>query len=681
MARGDIETGALSDVLADTIAGRRVRAAVFTTFTFDPGFFELHVLPILFPDRSFYHADKGKLIQLADVLKGLQGVAVYYDRRGLSQDATPPQLNFERIDVRRTTGCFHPKLVLVLVDNPPEEQGEPALQSLIVGTMSANLTRQGWWESVEVAHFEEIDDKRATPRRCSFRQDLMRLLAAVEASSHEPRDHVALGCIRDFLRHQVSTATFQRRSSAGWLLTRLFYGQGQLADWLEQELRLSRGDYNLEIVSPFFDKQNKGTLRRLIEATQPKEVRVFLPCDAEGAPKVSEETYDHVGEIAHWCELPAELLQRSGGAKKAGLAPRGVHAKVYRFWRRNEGAVVVVGSANLTEPGHSRLKAGNFEAAFVVHLEQDRGWWLKRLDAPPETFASDDQSEDSDVEPTLIDICFRFDWRTRELAYWLDTDVGGPLVICEPAGPELFSVADPVVGQWCACAQEASAVVAELLVATSFLLVVHPKGSWRVLVREEGMGLKPSLTERLTPEEILLYWSLFSPTQRQAFILERLWPDAQLEGMSASGGRRFLSGDTMFDRFAGVFHAFGALRKRVENALEDDRPAEAETWLYGAQCDSLPTLLDKVAARDDHDPVHAYVMLLCAKQLRDRVKREYREFYRDHRSVTTRLDERLGRLDQVRAELGLAGDDSQQFLDWYERSFVREIKPLEEADA
>ena len=57
MARGDIETGALSDVLADTIAGRRVRAAVFTTFTFDPGFFELHVLPILFPDRSFYHAD------------------------------------------------------------------------------------------------------------------------------------------------------------------------------------------------------------------------------------------------------------------------------------------------------------------------------------------------------------------------------------------------------------------------------------------------------------------------------------------------------------------------------------------------------------------------------------------------------------------------------------------------
>ena len=619
MARADLETRALSDVLADEIGGRKVRAAVFTTFTFDPGFFELHVLPILFPDRSFWHGDKGKLIQLSDALKGLQGVAVYYDRRGLSQDALPAQLNFERIDVRRKTGCFHPKLVLILVDNPPEEEGEPQLQSLIVGTLSANLTRSGWWENVEVAHFEEIHDRRATGERCSFRQDLMPLLLAVERSSREPRDHAALGIVRDFLRHQVSTEPLRRRSSRGRLFTRVFFGQDQLAKWLEAELLLSRRDYNLEIVTPFFDKEDKGTLRRLIDATRPKEVRIFLPCDAEGAPKVSKETYDHVAELARWSKLPENLVQRSGGSRQAGLAPRGVHAKVYRFWRRGQGAVVVVGSANLTEPGHSQAKAGNFEAAFVVHLEQDCGWWLKPIDAEPEAFPSVEEAEDNDVEPTLVDICFRFDWRTRELAYWLDTAVEGGFQVREPAGSDLFSIRKPVVGEWCPCGGEASAAVAKLLAATSFLLVVHPKGEWRVLVREEGMGHKPSLEERLTAEEILLYWSLFSPTQRQAFILERLWSDAEVEGLQAGGGRQSSTGDTMFARFAGIFHAFAALRKRVDTALEEDRPTEAETWLYGAQCDSLPTLLDKATEPDESDPVLAYLVLLCAKQLRHHV--------------------------------------------------------------
>ena len=35
----------LSQQLAEAIRGRSVRSGVFTTFTFDPGFFELHVLP------------------------------------------------------------------------------------------------------------------------------------------------------------------------------------------------------------------------------------------------------------------------------------------------------------------------------------------------------------------------------------------------------------------------------------------------------------------------------------------------------------------------------------------------------------------------------------------------------------------------------------------------------------
>ena len=47
----EIPQAVLADRLSDLINGRRVHAAVFTTFSFDPEFFELHILPTLFGPR------------------------------------------------------------------------------------------------------------------------------------------------------------------------------------------------------------------------------------------------------------------------------------------------------------------------------------------------------------------------------------------------------------------------------------------------------------------------------------------------------------------------------------------------------------------------------------------------------------------------------------------------------
>ena len=126
---GTMTMHVLSQQIADAIAGRRVRTAAFTTFSFDPGFFELNVLPLLF-DRPFAQPDKVRRLQLDDALGSVQSVTVYYDQRALSSDAEPAQLDYRRIDVSRSTGYFHPKLVLLLVDEPEGEsddaQDDPA---------------------------------------------------------------------------------------------------------------------------------------------------------------------------------------------------------------------------------------------------------------------------------------------------------------------------------------------------------------------------------------------------------------------------------------------------------------------------------------------------------------------------------------------------------------------------
>ncbi|MGH7860123.1 MAG: hypothetical protein ACREQY_22580, partial [Candidatus Binatia bacterium] len=354
MSRADaIPMEVLSRALGDAIGGRQVRTAVFTTFSFDPGFFELQILPTLF-ERSFSQVDKVRRIQLEDALRDLDGITVYYDRSALSQDAQPAQLDYRRIDVRRSTGCFHPKIALLLVDEPEEEpeddeeaeELEKSLpyQSLVILVSSANLTRSGWWENVECFHIEEIREADLDDTRCAFRPDLMSLIHRIRACSSPGEDHAALERIHSFLRDRTPRGRTKKNRVAGAWRTRLFSGQNQLrlSDWLA-DLRL-HSDWNLEVISPYFDEGGAGPLVDLVETLDPRETRVLLPRDPDGRACVTKETYEAIGSLPRcsWADLPPDVIRRgkAGGSEK--LAPRNVHAKVYRLWAKGEGDVVLV---------------------------------------------------------------------------------------------------------------------------------------------------------------------------------------------------------------------------------------------------------------------------------------------------------------------------------------------------
>ena len=131
------------------------------------------------------------------------------------------------------------------------------------------------------------------------------------------------------------------------------------------------------------------------------------------------------------------------------------------------------------------------------------------------------------------------------------------------------------------------------------------------------MAHRPSILSELSPDEILEYWSLLSAEERAAFIERHTAFGEAIEGIPAAERNPLGAGDTLFDRFAGVFHAFGCLRRNIEKALEDERHEEAEMRLLGAKYDSLPEALRKTLEREDGDPVLGYVTFLTAKQLRD----------------------------------------------------------------
>lgn len=685
-----VPAAVLSERLSEAIRGRPVRAAVFTTFTFDPGFFEQNVMPLLF-DQPFSQVDKVRTIQLEEAMRGLR-VAVYYDRGGLSPDAEPARLDYRRIDVRRRTGVFHPKLVLLLVDELPEESEEdeessppPALpQSLIVAVLSANLTRAGWWENVECAHIEEIPSARLDDRRCSFRRDLLGLLQQIRKSAGPGEDHAALDEVHDFLRHDTPRKDYSRHRSDGRFFTRLFYGQGRasLIDWLA-ELRLRDFEWNLEVISPYFDPRHSGPLADLVASMEPRETRIFLPREPDGTAAVTHETYAAIEGLprCHWARAPDELLQRGRSRPDDKLAPRRVHAKVYRFWSKEVGDVLLVGSINLTESGHSHSGAGNLEAAFLVDVSDEglpRRWWLDPLDAEPERFIEAAPSEEDGLLGAPLDLSVRYDWSRERASYRLAEEGTDWVELAELSGRPIARIECPGTGSWNDLDEETSAHLATLLRSTSFLTARAPGREWRLLVREEGMEQRPSLLLELSPEEILEYWALLTPAQRAAYLDEHAALGENLEGLTIERRNPLRSRDTLFDRFAGLYHAFGCLRSQVEEAIRDDRPMEAELRLLGEKYDSLPNLLRKVRDREtgqsSGDPVLAYVTFLAAQQLFEALKEKEPAFFAERVTQTRKLEQLLAALPELRGRMGLEDPDADEFLAWYEQAFLMELE-------
>ena len=675
----------LSRRFVDALRGRRLRSAVFTTFSFDPGFFELQVLPLLFP-QSFSQVDKVRLLQLEDALRDIDHLAVYYDRRALSQDAEPARLDYRRFDVRPRAGVFHPKLAFLLMEEPGETGDEPGgtRDSLVVACLSANVSRAGWWENVECGHIEEIHER--STGRVPFRRDLLAILRRVRACAAADDDHRALDAVYGFLRHRVPAGRYAGARTGGRWHTRLFGGETKLdlADWLA-ELGLGQHEWNLEVISPYFDGRDAAPLRRLAEAIGPRETRVYLPRDADGSVLVTPNAYEATAALdgVRWAELPGEVTRRSGGAVGQRLAPRRVHAKVYRLWRRGGEDVVLVGSVNCTTPAHRHGGAGNLEAAFLVDISAEklpRRWWLRPVERDAERFADPAPNEADGLDHPPLGVSMRYEWAERTLAVRFEQQLAQPVEVTDISGRRLFSIREGDAEQWRVLGKRAANAVRDSLMSSSFVVMRRDGARWRILVREEGMPHRPSILSELTADEILEYWSLLSAEERAAFI-ERHAAFAfgeMIEGIPAAPGERpHRAGDTLFDRFAGVFHAFGCLRRYVETALEDGRHKDAETRLLGAKYDSLPELLRKMLQREDSDPVLGYVTFLTARQLRASLARRNRKFFRDRGPQVRHLD-RLIATGIKRRDGIFAPEDAQAraFLEWFEPVFLKDLGHL-----
>lgn len=665
----------LSEHIQERLKGRRVLAAAFLTFKFEPGFFEQQVLPVIL-DVPVSHAEKVRVAQLEEALLKMKvDIAVYYDANGLVDGSTgSAKLDVRRIPVRLRTGIFHPKNVLLLVEDEPAEEKAERPRTLVVGCLSANLTRAGWWENIEACHFEEI----AENDKSLLKGELTVFLESLIRRSDPQGDHRAAREILSFLRRVDSR---ERRSTDGRLHPQFYGGKVSLGEFLASAAGADIQNTYLEVISPYFDDTDDSTpLLDLIKRFSPKEVRVFLPRNAAGVVTCRQELYESVGDLdgVCWGSLSGKWLAMGSSAD---AAPRVVHAKVYRFFTQSpKREIVFVGSVNLTNSAHSGK--GNLESGVLVDFTPPvkPDWWLTPLSKKATSFQP--EGEDEGVAASGgSGLSLRYHWDTGVAeAYW-DRAGASPMLSLNTRGVNLGELPTLASRQWTSLAADLAKEVASHLPETSFFHVIGEGDSPSlILVQEEGMTHKPSLLLQLSAADILRYWSLLTANQRAAFIEEH----ASTLALTGDGAdlvtaiKWHEAHDTLFDRFAGVFHAFGCLERSISEALEEGREKEVDSRLFGKKYDSLGHLLQRLEKeKDGGDDVDRYVLVLCARQLVEWMPRAHPDFWSTRADQGKELRKQIVALaSSQRERIAASSAEMPEFLSWFDEWFLRRAEPV-----
>lgn len=542
-------------------------------------------------------------------------------------------------------------------------------ESLVVCVSSANLTRGGWWTNLEVADVVRLTDGE----RHGFIAGLTTLVRQLERAALPLAEHRATRLIGRFLERQAGYTT---ASYGGVVRPTLLPGWTNVVTELRRLFGHRLDDMHLEVISPFHDADplaDGAALDGLLEQFQPRSATIALPMLGADTP-VAQTVYERIAadDRVAWGRIPATYTRLADGLD---AGDRSVHAKVYRFWRGGSDPfeVIVAGSHNLSSAAHSGT--ANFEVSVVHELRGGRQQaFLERDLEPPVAFDVLDPEEESDPSTAPLPLSIAYDWATEQAqARWDSTTVPVPVSVSR-AGETFLRVELPS-GNTALTLDAADAVVLRQLLTTSCVVTATTDDgrAGPLLVIELNHELKPALLEgmTLTPAELLALWSI--PELRD-----------RLERTGRLQGKRTVSEPdldavqpapvSMFDQFAGVFHAFGCLRTRVDDAVARGRLRSAAILLQGRGIDGLVTVLELVRDHAEDDPALAYVTFRCARQLVDQAEAAHPGLVTELPLQRPELVRLLEHQDELRRRLvDAARDDGDpdlgDFLTWFDRHF------------
>jgi len=404
--------------------------ALFTTFNFDPVFFEDYVLPVFCEGLD--------VSTLRGVLSGDQflrkmNTVVFFDSDQLAHGHK--RLSYGAVPVRpKEFHFFHPKLILL--GNDEEEF------RLIV--TSANLTVSGWGR-----HQEVVAGPITVPTKSSLSLTLFRMLE----------------WLRGHARHRLDGVHYDR----GW-----FKGLARAIELLETQRRVNDSHVLMASLVEEYDRRFLTNLKRYADQISAQRITIYSPyfaSDLSGLVASLRQELDRLGlevrivpalEKTREGDLrvgicDAELKKNRGYELyqvKGDNGERFRHAKVFWFEGTMKRHVLVVGSHNFTKPALNvapETQRPNVEASLVLDLgEKATLDWLgdmaelEPLDLDQVQAKTREELEGEAPRISSFACSVVADWEKREYRIKLAwTEKLHYVVTVELPGVEHFQLAEP----------------------------------------------------------------------------------------------------------------------------------------------------------------------------------------------------------------------------------------------
>lgn len=573
----------ISEGFKRAIGERDVKRAFFSTYCFEPDFFELEVLPLLLGGSAVSTDETIRYHQLQSLMSDSRGrFAVAYDIDVFNPQCSS-RLEVDYIPVRVDGACQHAKLAVIEV---VDTTGKAAI---ILAAGSFNLTKAGWWTNIEVGHWVELNHEYA-PRNIvaplvealAFFQGhrAVPALAALQARLAEWK----IGPNDDACTFYFSGAAPKRRS---------------FPDLLKNVNRRY-----IDIVSPFFaDQGDNAKVGNFLGRFE--KVSLLLPTDEDGVATMTEVVHADLSKLANWCQWHSDVL--SGFARPAD-GFRKLHAKIY-----SGDSWLFIGSVNLSYKALHQ----NVEAGFLM-TKTPR---LKLLSALPEhrTFSSADPVEapTHTGEAAMPPIQLAYDWRSGELEAL--SPVTGELTLYDAEGvargkylmeENLISV---LIIEGLSVQLKHSALIAACW--------TEPDGRCSnrrsLLVSQRRVYCRPSSLPELDVQDLLRIFQNMQPAARMALITTLAAKQARLskKGLTSNeflpplpaAERR----TSFFSEFSEVNGGFWNLRQKLATAQQTGRTDELAYYLDGQQPDSLRGLARALGATDQAAHISLIVRYLA----------------------------------------------------------------------
>ena len=680
-----MQTATVSDDLRKRLCDFTVTAAAFTTYTFDPEFFELEVVPLLLPYGTHYSTDaRVKQFQVREKLResGLR-IEVFFDRTICHRECSAsPGMEYLFHGIHCGNSAFHPKVALILAEDPDEGV------RLLVGAGSNNLTRAGWWDNIECVHWLQVHRDRA-PREIveRLREDVRWLMS--ERRFADAGIGTALGRIEDFLRH--SRVEDDARPIAYYPMNQLDSRRkaASFPDFIRGQVdaHLTGSNWTLEIVSPFFADDPNSQLHEFFFTPEigVERIHLFLPEDENGRALCQEEYYDHIDaqDRIHWSRWRKSIASSLRGKTKGVNVFRRLHAKLYHFHNGNQ-SWAFVGSVNFSR----KAMQDNSEAGFFVPLDQAEPLLepLSELSGRPEFVPPSEVCPGDEHAATLDDnlprISLAFDWMKERLEGTCEKGQVYRINILDAEGDQ--AIKEFIVTDQLGVCRDDLAELKELLKAGSLVSIsginVHTEKAFpqhTIMLLQKAWTHKPLDIPVLTPVQILAIYASLSPEKRELAVYRALV--RKYVSVGEAGDLTTPNDDAdvtqFFCEYAEIFHAFRELRKRLMKAKKSNNKTLLDYYLTGTGIDSMRTLLERMDDSDAGlDSVTKYLILLCAREIYET------EELGDNRLCKEQLERTNKNIEKIKTDGSIRLQDRSpakqaNFFEWFEQEFNKRYRP------